>query len=100
MIKKKFLKSKPVCQTTFELAKETVTPEKKVFLVGDFNDWDKASTQMKPKKNGTFGVTLDLETGKEYQFRYLLGEDRWLNDEEADKYVASPFGEENSVISL
>ena len=100
MVKKKPLKSKSVCQTTFELSKEAMDGAKKAYLVGDFNDWSSSATPLKAKKNGTFGVTLDLEQGKEYQFRYLVGEGRWLNDDTADKFVPSPFGEDNSVVVL
>ncbi|MGB3618970.1 MAG: isoamylase early set domain-containing protein [Catalinimonas sp.] len=100
MVKKKFLKSKPICQTTFELPKDALNGEKQVALVGDFNDWSKDATPMKLKRNGTYGVTLDLESGQEYQFRYLIGDDKWLNDETADKLTPSPFGADNSVIVL
>ena len=42
MIAKKFLKSKPVCKATFTLPAEAAQGAKKVFLVGDFNNWDTA----------------------------------------------------------
>lgn len=100
MIAKKFLKSKPVCKATFTLPAEAAQGAKKVFLVGDFNDWDTAEgIAMKKQKGGIFKTTVELETGKEYQFRYLLDGETWENDWEADKYVASPFGVDNSVVS-
>jgi hypothetical protein len=44
---------------------------------------------------------LDLEPGREYQFRYLLDEKIWGNDSDADKLVSSPYGDsENSVIVI
>jgi len=43
---------------------------------------------------------LDLETGKEYQFRYLLDDDRWENDWDADAYTPNEIGTENSVVSV
>ena len=99
MIAKKFLKSKPVCKATFSLPTEAVATAKKVVLIGDFNNWDtEAGISMKKQKNG-FKATLDLETGKEYEFRYLLDGEVWENDWAADKYVATPFGVENSVVS-
>jgi hypothetical protein len=56
---------------------------------------------MKKLKNGAFSTTLDLKVGREYQFRYLIDETDWVNDGEADKYVASSFpGVENSVVVL
>jgi len=50
-------------------------------------------------KNGEFKVCLDLETGWEYRFRYLIGDDTWENDWDADKYVPTGVtAEENSVV--
>jgi len=98
-IKKKFLKSKPMCKVTLKLTKEQVKSAKVVHVVGEFNNWDTRSTPMKGLKNGGFATTFDLKTGKEYQFRYLLEEREWENDWDADKYVPSGYGDcENSVI--
>ncbi|MDX1655300.1 MAG: isoamylase early set domain-containing protein, partial [Candidatus Competibacteraceae bacterium] len=47
--------------------------------------------------DGSFTVTVNLESGKEYQFRYLLDGERWENDWEADKYVPAG-GHDNSVV--
>ena len=99
MIAKKFLKSKPVCKATFTLPAEAVQGAKKVVLVGDFNDWDTKSGIKMKKQKDVFKTTVDLETGKEYEFRYLLDGETWENDWAADKYVATPFGVENSVVS-
>ena len=56
---------------------------------------------MKPLKKGGFTVTLDLKTGRDYQFRYFFDRLFWGNDPEADRYEYSPFGNcENSVVSL
>jgi hypothetical protein len=50
-------------------------------------------------KNGEFKITLDLETGSEYTFRYLIEGEVWENDWEADKYVPSGIaGQDNSVV--
>lgn len=54
---------------------------------------------MKKLKNGDYNVKLDLETGREYQFRYLVDELKWENDWNADKYVKSSYGNcDNSVV--
>jgi hypothetical protein len=42
---------------------------------------------------------VELESGKEYQFRYLINGETWENDFEADAYAPTPFGVENSVVS-
>jgi hypothetical protein len=53
---------------------------------------------MSKLKDGGFSVTLDLEPGREYRFRYLIDEQIWENDREADKYEPSPYGAEDSVV--
>ena len=54
---------------------------------------------MKKLKNGSFTATVALETGKEYQFRYLIDGVEWENDEKSDKYEPSPYGNsDNSVV--
>lgn len=99
-LKKQFLKSKPVCKVTFKLDKKAAQSAQSVRLLGDFNGWDFSTTPMKKLKNGNFTATLDLEVGKEYQFRYLLDDDNWENDWEADAYVPSPASyDDNSVVS-
>ncbi len=98
---KKYLKSKPLCKVTFKLAKEAVENAEKVALVGDFNNWDATETEMKKLKDGSFKTTLDLEVGKEYEFRYLVDASTWANDQEADKFVPAGIGyDENSVVVL
>lgn len=100
-LKKQFLKSKPICKVTFELTKEEANDSEKVFLVGEFNNWDKEATPLKKLKKGTFKTTLELETGKEYQFRYLFDNEVWSNEADADKQVPNEFGDsKNSVIIL
>ena len=99
MITKQFLKSKPLCKVTFTLPKEAVESASEVVVLGEFNNWDLENpVSMKKQKDGSFKTTLELETGKEYAFRYLLDGVKWENDNAADKYVATPFGTENSVV--
>jgi 1,4-alpha-glucan branching enzyme len=98
MLKKQSLKTKPVVKVTFTLP-DSIKAEN-AYLVGDFNDWDEKATQMKKqKKNGQFSITLELEKGREYQFRYLVNESEWHNDWNADKYVPNPFSGDNSVVT-
>ena len=100
-IKKQFLKTKPVCKVTFRVPAEIGNTANSAHVVGEFNGWSFLATPMKRLKSGAFTTTLDLEQGREYQFRYLLDEKIWENDIEADKFVTTPFGDsENSVIVL
>lgn len=98
MVKKQYLKTKAKCKVTFEIPPKTIKAET-VFLVGDFNNWDEEATPLKQMKDGRFTVTLELEPGREYQFRYLVDGINWHNDWQADKYVPNPFIGDNSVIT-
>ncbi len=96
MLKKEYLKSRPVCKVTFTLP-EAIRAET-VYLVGDFNDWSETATPLRKGKAGLFSVTLDLEKERAYQFRYLVNGEEWQNDWNADEYRANPFGGDNSVV--
>jgi 1,4-alpha-glucan branching enzyme len=98
-LEKRNLKTRPVTKVTFRLPPAAAKEADSVHLVGDFNGWSREATPMTRLKNGEFKVSLDLESGREYGFRYLIGSDTWENDWEADKYVPSGLAEvDNSVV--
>ncbi|HDI59484.1 MAG TPA: glycoside hydrolase [Desulfobacteraceae bacterium] len=100
-IKKQFLKTRPVCKVTFRLSRDDARDAQSACLAGDFNGWNKSGVPMKRLKNGSFSLTLDLATGKDYQFRYLIDGHTWVNDPRADRYVSSGFGDsDNFVVSV
>jgi hypothetical protein len=68
-------------------------------LLVDFNNWNKSAEPMTKLKSNDFTVVLELETGKDYQFRYYINGSIWKNDPQADYFAANSFGEENSVVS-
>lgn len=97
-LQKQFIKSNKVCKVTFRLPANRVDGAHDVKVLGDFNKWNlKKGIPMKVE-NGEFLATMELPVGKEYQFRYLIDDQIWENDTEADKYAPTPFGVENSVI--
>jgi 1,4-alpha-glucan branching enzyme len=72
----------------------------RVHLVGDFNDWNETSLPMRcDRDDGTWYIFLELERGREYQFRYLVNGHEWHNDWKADDYVPNPYGGMNSAVS-
>jgi 1,4-alpha-glucan branching enzyme len=96
---KKYLKSRPVSKVTFKLPPDMVGEARQASLVGEFNGWDPKATRMKRLKSGEFKATVDLEVGREYQFRYLIDDAHWANDDSADRYVPAGIpGAENSVV--
>ncbi|WP_128545822.1 isoamylase early set domain-containing protein [Larkinella soli] len=99
---KQYLKSKPtICKVTFSLPADTVNGASSVALVGEFNGWNAEAAPLKKQKDGSYKTTLELPVGQEFQFRYLIDGDKWINDQEADKFVTSGVSsEDNSVVVL
>ena len=96
MLKKRQLKQKKMVRVTFALPPDV--EGKIIHVQGDFNDW-KETHPMKQRKDGGWQIAVDLEPGGEYQFRYLVDEQWWLNDPQADGYVPNPYGEQNSIVT-
>jgi len=99
-LKKQMLKSKPVCKVTFRVSTEMAPEAETVTVVGDFNNWDPVETPLKKLKSGEFSGLVELESGKSYEFRYLVDGKNWINEPEADGSSVNRFGGENSVLSL
>ena len=101
MLKKRYVKSRQVAKVTFEVPKGEL-PEGievvSVHVVGEFNDWDPTATPMDRRRGGVYRTVLELEPGRQYQFRYLVNGEHWRNDWRADAYVPSPAGEDNCVV--
>jgi len=96
-IKKSYFKNN-TCKVTFSLPKDAAPNAKKVYLVGQFNDWNQKKTPMKKLKTGDFSLPLTLKQGEEYEYRYLIDNAKWENDWCADKYIPNLYGENNSVV--
>ncbi|MFQ5575755.1 MAG: isoamylase early set domain-containing protein [Anaerolineae bacterium] len=102
MLNKRFFKTKDTCRVTFELPQELETElgERihQVAVVGEFNNWSQQADLMKKARGGTWKTQLELETGREYQFRYLVNGAEWCNEWQADKYVPNNIDGDNSVV--
>ncbi len=99
MLKKKYNKAGTKCSVSFVVPPEQARGFLEAHLVGDFNNWDTVSHAMGRAKTGGFELTIELDAGKEYYFRYLFDSKTWDNDWNADKYIPSPFADsENSVV--
>lgn len=98
MLIKNYSKSGVICRVTFKY-KNSENSENAV-LAGDFNNWSVQENPMRKLKDGSFSVTLSLQAGNSYQFRYVLDGNVWVNDVDADGYAHNKYGEENSVITV
>ncbi len=71
----------------------------RVSVVGEFNAWCPAANPM--ERRGDEVVTeVVLPAGRTYRFRYLLDDDRWVNDWAADSYTPNELGGDDSVLDL
>ena len=97
-MKKTYSKTGKKCSVTFRLPKEVGAES--AALCGEFNDWDKTANPLTRRKDGSFSVTLSLDTGADYRFRYWVDGERWENDWNADQYVPNEFGTEDSLVAV
>ena len=95
MLKKKFFKTKDECEVTFELA---TAESQTAFVVCEVNDWEPVAMTKAKKAGSPFRLKMRLPKGGEFQFRYKLDGDMWLNDDSADAYRPNEYGGENSVV--
>ena len=98
MIQKDFVTTdgRAIARVTFTLP-DSLWAEQ-VYLVGDFNDWQRTATPLSRTHSGEWVGTVDLEIGRAYQFRYLCDNAHWINDSHGDAYVTNPYGSENFVV--
>lgn len=60
-------------------------------LAGDFNHWNPAATPLHHAED-CWSVTLTLDRGRTYGFRYLVDHQEWMGDASADSYSIAPDG--------
>lgn len=70
-----------------------------VHLVGSFNTWSETQHPLALDDTG-WHITLELDAGASYEYRYLINADEWHNDWQADRYVPNQYGGDNSVVDL
>ncbi|MCM5661525.1 isoamylase early set domain-containing protein [Galbibacter mesophilus] len=96
-ISKQYLKSRPVCKVTFTVPAEGA---ENVWVVGDFNEWNKKSAALKKLKNGNFKGTFEVPKDESYEFRYII-DGNYINEAEADDFRWNDYaGTENAVLSV
>ena len=86
----------------FSLPSEALEGASEAVLLGDFNNWvPQDSFRLKQQEDGSFQTVVTLESGKTYQYRFLLNDGRWVNDYNAQHYIpVTGLYVENSVITV
>jgi len=67
----------------------------RVFVVGDFNNWDVDNLPMKKANKGTWEVSFALPPGR-YEYRFWV-DGVWHDDPNATERVENSFGSQNCV---
>jgi len=70
----------------------------RVFLAGDFNNWDVHDLPMKKDNKGTWDASFALPPGR-HEYRFWVDE-VWLDDPNAQERVENPFGSQNCVRTM
>lgn len=71
-------------------------------LLGEFNDWNlEEGIYLQRQDDGSMTAEVELTGGKAYQYRYLLSNGRWVNDN-SEKITSEMFGYpvENCIIRV
>jgi 1,4-alpha-glucan branching enzyme len=71
-----------------------------VALAGDFNGWSTEQHLFHQDGHGKWTITVDLEAGRTYAYRFWVDGARWENDWRADAYAPNQFGGDDSVLDL
>ncbi len=97
MISKTFIKTERglVARVTFTLSQSFWADT--IHLVGDFNNWNRSSHPFQRDHEGRWALTVVLEVGRVYQFRYFC-DGEWMNESQADAYVHNPHGSDNFLV--
>ena len=56
------------------------------------------ASPMQKLSDKRFKLIIELEKGKEYQYRFFVDQKEWLNYPEADRCAINEFGSENCII--
>ncbi len=71
---------------------------RKVFVVGEFNNWDPTATPMYKGKDGKWTVTVPLKQGR-YAYKFVV-DGAWGPDPENPQSVDDGYGGKNSVVTV
>ncbi len=86
----------------FSLPSEIVANASDGVILGEFNNWNiDEAIHLQKKEDGSMVAELKLTAGKTYEYRYLLNDGRWVNDNNEKKF-SDVFGNavENCVLTV
>ena len=98
MIKRSTATTSTATTTKVTFSLRTTDCDQPVSVVGDFNGWDPLAHPLKKRSNGTRSVSVELEPGRSYRFKYLTDDGSWLVDPDAEM-VGNDYAGVDSLIA-
>jgi 1,4-alpha-glucan branching enzyme len=84
-------------RVTFRVSQEIWADS--IALVGEFNDWDPHSLPLHQCRGDEgWSVTIELEAGRTYRFRYVVDGEEWMDDDHCDGYELNVYATSDSVV--
>ena len=96
MVQKTYYKTKDYCKVKFTTS---VDNAEIIEISGLNSDWQNTIIMSK-KKDGSFTCDINLPKDSRHEFKYLVNNNIWLNEPEADGENQNIFGGSNSVINI
>ena len=86
----------------FTLPSESVANAADGILLGEFNNWNpEEGIHLQKKEDGSMIAELSLTAGKTYEYRYLLSDGRWVNDNNGKAFSeVYGYSVENCVLTV
>ena len=71
-----------------------------LYLLGRFNNSNESVYRMQRAEDATWSLTLELESGRDYQYRFRTDNGIWHTDPGAKSYVPNHEGADSSVVHV
>ncbi|HMU10582.1 MAG TPA: glycoside hydrolase family 13 [Ferruginibacter sp.] len=91
-----------MAKVRFTLPASIIAGAAECILVGEFNNWNPGEgILLQKEEDGSMKAEIELAGGREYQYRYLLSNGHWVNDD-GEKVITDVYGYsvENCIIRV
>ena len=96
MLKREALKGSDQIKVTFVVPHDPA--QARISVVGDFNNWDPAANPLVKRANNTRSVSVTVNRGQRFRFRYYSADGQWVNDDNADAYEPNQHGSHDCLL--